>query len=102
MRLIFCIALIGAALAAGQARAAGNIDLGRAITQNRCSSCHVVEPNQKGGDAAPPFAAIARKHANDMNWVRTWLTNPHPPMQGIPLSREEIDDIVAYLGSLPK
>ncbi|HVM78315.1 MAG TPA: cytochrome c [Stellaceae bacterium] len=102
MRLIFCTALIGAVLVAGQARAAGNADYGRAIAQNRCSSCHVVEPNLKGGDAAPPFAEIARKHGNDTTWVRSWLTSPHPPMQGIALSREEIDDIVAYLGSLPK
>jgi len=102
MRPFFCIALLGAFLMVGQARAAGNADYGRTIAQNRCSSCHVVEPNVKGGDVAPPFAEIARKHANDMTWVRTWLTSPHPPMQGIALSREEIDDIVAYLESLPK
>ena len=102
MRAIILTALLGAALIGGQAHAAGNADLGRAIAQNRCSNCHAVEPNLKGGDAAPPFAEIARKHGNDTNWVRSWLTSPHPPMQGISLSREEIDDIVAYLGSLPK
>ena len=102
MRSIFYTALVTAMVLAGHARAAGNAEYGRTIAQNRCSSCHVVEPNLKGGDTAPPFAEIARKRANDMTWVRTWLTSPHPPMQGINLSREEIDDIVAYLESLPK
>jgi len=27
--------------------------------------------------------------------------NPHPPMPGIPLSRQQISDIVAYLETLP-
>ncbi|HMK68317.1 MAG TPA: cytochrome c [Stellaceae bacterium] len=102
MRALLLAVLIGAALVISEANAAGNAQYGRTIAQNRCSSCHVVEPNQKGGDTAPPFAEIARKHANDMSWVRTWLTDPHPPMQGIALSREEIDDIVAFLQSLPK
>ena len=26
---------------------------------------------------------------------------PHPPMPGIPLSRQQISDIVSYLGTLP-
>jgi mono/diheme cytochrome c family protein len=102
MRAIFCSLLLGALLIAGGARAEGNANYGRTIAQNRCSSCHVVESNLKGGDTAAPFSEIARKHGNDTAWVRTWLTSPHPPMQGMALSREEIDDIVAYLQSLPK
>jgi hypothetical protein len=27
--------------------------------------------------------------------------DPHPPMLNISLSRQQIDDIVAYLGTLP-
>jgi len=27
--------------------------------------------------------------------------SPHPPMPSISLSRQQIDDIVAYLGTLP-
>jgi mono/diheme cytochrome c family protein len=102
MLAIFCSLLLGALLIAGGARAEGNANYGRTIAQNRCSSCHVVESNLKGGDTAAPFSEIARKHGNDTAWIRAWLTSPHPPMQGMALSREEIDDIVAYLQSLPK
>jgi mono/diheme cytochrome c family protein len=32
--------------------------------------------------------------------VRAWLADPHPPMPNFNLSRQQIDDIVAYLDSL--
>jgi hypothetical protein len=35
-----------------------------------------------------------------LGWVRTWFTNPHLPMKGISLSRQQVDRIVAYLQSL--
>jgi mono/diheme cytochrome c family protein len=32
--------------------------------------------------------------------IRGWLADPHPPMPNLNLSRQEIDDILAYLESL--
>ncbi len=83
-----------AALAAGDAAA------GKRLAQQSCSSCHQVEASATARDTAPPFPAIATKSGKDLGWVRAWLSNPHPPMQGIDLTRQQTDDIVAYLQSL--
>ncbi len=91
------------AAAATQAAAAADAAVdGRALARQWCSSCHVVEPGGRGSDAAPPFADIARRHSGDRSWIRAWLTDPHPPMKGITLSRRQIDDIIAYLDTMPQ
>ena len=81
--------------------AAGNAEAGRQIVEHSCTSCHAGAESSAAADAAPPFAEIARHNKANRTWVRTWLTGPHPPMQGIDLSRRQIDDVVAYLNSLP-
>lgn len=58
----------------------------------------MVDRSGQGSDAAPPFVAVARQ--NTRGWVRAWLAAPHPPMPNFNLSRQQIDDIVAYLDSL--
>lgn len=80
--------------------AAGNADAGRSLAQRWCSSCHQVEPGAPAKDVAPPFASLGVQKDKDPGWIRAWLANPHPPMQGINLSRRQIDDIIAYLQSL--
>lgn len=82
------------------ALAAGNAAAGKRLAQQSCSSCHQVEASGTARDTAPPFPALATKVGKDAGWVRAWLNDPHPPMQGIDLSRRQIDDIVAYLQSL--
>ena len=101
MRAIIMAAAIAAWLAgAGAAEAAGDVAAGHALARQWCTSCHVVEEGGKGPDTAPPFSIIARGHAADPGWVRAWLSSSHPPMPNFNLAREQIDDIVAYLGSL--
>lgn len=80
--------------------AEGTASAGRQLAQRWCSSCHQIEPNAPASDAAPPFASLGVQRGTDPGWIRAWLADPHPPMQGINLSRQQIDDIVAYLQSL--
>ena len=100
----FMAGLTGAAmiLAVGTpALAAGNAEAGRRLAQHWCVSCHIVSPEGPGTDAAPPFSTIAKQTSQeDRGWLRAWLTAPHPPMPDLHLSRQEIDDIMAYLDSL--
>ena len=84
------------------AGAAGNAEAGRRLVNASCTTCHLAPDAPVGTDAAPPFAAIARDNRDRPGWIRTWLTDPHPPMQGINLTRQQIDDVVAYLTSLPQ
>jgi mono/diheme cytochrome c family protein len=79
--------------------AAGNAANGLKLARQWCASCHIVDSKDTGNDAAPPFPVLA--HRRDKDWIKVWLSAPHPPMTGIDLSRAQIDDIIAYLESLP-
>jgi mono/diheme cytochrome c family protein len=74
---------------------------GHALARQWCSGCHLVEPGQaSGGDAAPPFMAIAQDPALTPERLTQWLSDPHPPMPNLSLANEEIAALVAYIGSL--
>ena len=78
----------------------GNPEEGRALARTWCQSCHLVEPSGSGPDAAPPFATIANDRERTDRRLRVWLADPHPPMPNLKLGRQEIEDLVAYIGSL--
>lgn len=80
--------------------AAGDAKSGLELARQWCASCHNVEPDATLSDKAPPFAVIAQKR--DEDWIEAWLSDPHPPMTGIALSRMQIDDVTAYIKSLAK
>lgn len=94
-------ALVACVLAAScaPAWADGNARTGGWLARAWCEGCH----GRIGvaSDAARSLADIARQtHAGEA-WLRAWLADPHPPMPNLTLSRSEIDDIVAYLKTLP-
>ena len=94
--LMVCLGYSGLAYAA-----AGNAEAGRQLAMRSCSSCHATESSATATDNAPPFSAVAKTNKERPAWIRGWLMSPHPPMPNISLSRQQIDDIVAYLSSLP-
>jgi cytochrome c len=81
------------------AYAAGDAEAGHRLAKQWCNTCHVVEESGSGPDTAPPFPVIAANR-KDRRWVRAWLAAPHPPMPNLNLTRQEIDDVVAYLDRL--
>jgi mono/diheme cytochrome c family protein len=95
--LTAAVALMAATTAAS---AEGSAAAGKRLAERWCASCHQIEPRAPAKDVAPPFASLGVQKGKDPGWIRAWLANPHPPMQGINLSRQQIDDIVAYLQSL--
>ena len=86
-----------ALMLAAQAQAAGDAVQGKATAERWCATCHVVAPGGSGADVAPNFAAIARQR--DETYLRGFLSSPHPPMPRFELSRQDIDDLVAYIGT---
>jgi mono/diheme cytochrome c family protein len=83
------------------ASAAADPDKGKALAIRWCSSCHVVEHNQKlATDQAPPFASLARLPGFDANKLAFLLLKPHPNMPTLSLARTEIADIADYIASL--
>lgn len=102
MRITALLALaIGLGYSTLACAAAGNAEAGRQLVMRSCSSCHATEASTTATDNAPPFSAVAKTNKERPAWIRGWLMSPHPPMPSISLSRQQIDDIVAYLSSLP-
>lgn len=80
--------------------AAGDSAEGRRIATQWCSSCHVVDGQGRGGDAAPPFIALASNPMKTEDYLKNWIRSPHPPMPNFNLSRRDVDDLAAYIRSL--
>ncbi|MGA3402387.1 MAG: c-type cytochrome [Acetobacteraceae bacterium] len=80
----------------------GDIPAGRHLADTWCSSCHVVEPTvQHGSDnGAPAFTAVAGMSSTTPMALRAFLQTPHAQMPDLHLSRDEIDDLTAYILSL--
>jgi mono/diheme cytochrome c family protein len=96
--LSVCLAPMLAAVNA-PAWAGGDAKHGGVIAKRWCAACHVVAPDQTSANAdAPPFADIARRLED--NRLAAFLTDPHPRMPDMSLTRKEIEDIVAYIRSL--
>ena len=83
------------------ANAAGNPEAGRELVLNSCTSCHAANSATDANDAAPPLSFIARDTKRDPAWIHAWLMDPHPPAPNIMLSRQQVEDVVAYLRTLP-
>jgi mono/diheme cytochrome c family protein len=77
---------------------AGDAAHGAVVSKRWCADCHVVSSEQTRAKAdAPPFAEVARRL--DDKAIAAFLTNPHPRMPDMSLTRKEIDDITAYIRS---
>lgn len=92
--------LIAAACLWVGAAKAGEAVEGRKIVGQWCVSCHAASSQAAARDTAPPFSVIARDPAYDRDRLLQVLSDPHPPMPKIHLSRKQLDDIIAYLASL--
>jgi mono/diheme cytochrome c family protein len=100
--ILLCVTTVAAMLAASSGWA-GDPKNGLRIAQRWCAECHLVTPDQaRAKTDVMPFASVAlRKTAQE---ISDFLTDPHPKMPNMGLSRAEIADIAAYiktLGSAP-
>jgi mono/diheme cytochrome c family protein len=96
---LFSVAAIVMAVAL-PAKAQGDPEHGRVLTRTWCTSCHVVDLEGRGADAGPALPALLGDGQRTADEIRGWLAAPHPPMPNFDLTRQEIEDIVAYLESL--
>jgi mono/diheme cytochrome c family protein len=93
---------VGAILLANLAAAAGDAERGGEIADRWCAACHLVSPEQTRASAdVPSFMAIAERSEGDLGWLTAFLADPHPVMPDMSLTRQEIQDLVAYFESLP-
>lgn len=93
--VLFCC---GAALAV---QVPGDPEAGRRLVMDSCTSCHAPNGARAASDQAPPLSFLAHDNRTNPQWIRGWLMDPHPPMPGIMLSRKQIEDVMAYLATIP-
>ena len=89
-------ALSSAAVAADAAN-------GEALAKRWCAACHVVASDQqRGSTQAPPFSAIASQPGFDSGKLALFLLEPHPKMPNLNLSRNQANDLAAYIATQGK
>lgn len=86
-------------LAAGAAQADDPVAEGRAVAERWCAACHAV-PGMAATDTAASFNAIARRDAMTSAALTVAIADPHPRMPDPPLTRDQLDAVVAYIESL--
>ena len=74
--------------------------LGEAIAKRWCADCHTLGDGPTASDQAPGFRAIARGRRGTPEQIRAFLTQPHAPMPQMQLSRNEIENLIAYIRQL--
>jgi mono/diheme cytochrome c family protein len=75
---------------------------GEVIAKRWCAACHLVAPDQTQANSdAPSFASVAHK-IKSAKVLTAFLTDPHPKMPDMNLTRSEIADIVAYIKGLDR
>ena len=73
------------------------------LAERWCASCHVVTSTQnKGADSTPTFVSIAQRKDFSVEKLAFFLLDPHPVMPNMSLSRNEAQDIAAYIARLRK
>ena len=99
---------------------AQSVERGQALFESRCTGCHSLDHNRVGpalrsvvgrpaGTASGYFyseAMAAAKHVWDRPKLKVWLTDPESvvPGQGMNYQlegKQDREDVVAYLASLP-
>ena len=87
--------------ATAQTANAQNVAHGRAIAKTWCSACHLVSPEQTTANPdVPTFSSIALRLPRDADVLAAFIANPHPPMPNLSLSRQDIQDLLAYITTL--
>ena len=96
-------AIVFASIAPLAANAAGLPEEGRIVAERWCAACHQVTPDQNTASAdAPSFMTIADglDGEESLEALAGFLADPHPVMPDMSLTRQEIRNLVAYIGSL--
>ena len=81
---------------------AANIEQGKLQARRVCAICHVVTEHQVSRDPnAPSFQSIAKSQQFRKKGA-SWLLEEHPKMPNLAITRQEAEDIAAYIKTLAK
>lgn len=94
--------LNGALLLLSPLASAQDIGRGERLARTWCANCHVVErnPAEAGATGVPTFPALAAKPGQTSEKLRAAMNPRHSRMPDLQLSKQQQDDLVAYIFSL--
>ncbi|MFV0280153.1 MAG: c-type cytochrome [Rhodoblastus sp.] len=100
MKKLSRIPVVLAVMGAASPAIGADVENGLKISKQWCAACHVVAPDQTSASVdVPTFGDIARRKT-EKKPLAAFLAEPHGKMPNMSLTRNEIDDIVAYIRSL--
>lgn len=92
-------------LAAGEVLAAGDVEEGRKVADTWCARCHVIGAARPFGgiDSTPTFFLMSEKLESYRQRVLTLKERrPHKALDLDQISSDDLEDLVAYIGSLER
>jgi cytochrome c len=74
---------------------------GAQLARQWCANCHVIGSTSTGPvpEGPPSFQAVAHSGIT-ADQLRGFLSHPHGAMPDLSLTREEVDDLIAYINTL--
>lgn len=101
-RAVAAIAATIALTSSVSAQEFGDVKKGAALAQISCAQCHATRAGQHRSrdPMAPTFISIATTLGMTDRALRVWLQSSHPTMPNLVLTKDERDDVVAYIMSL--
>ena len=99
MKFLPATALILTASTATGQPLTGDAEMGRTMALEVCADCHnvVLSPEVERADAPRSFTAIAKDPVYTPTSLRVFLTTPHNQMPDYIFTREEQDNLIAYI-----
>jgi mono/diheme cytochrome c family protein len=79
-----------------------NSENGRRLSERWCVECHAIGPAQGKRIRAQPLASIAAKETVTAEMIASFLRLPHATMPNLPLTRNDAQDIAAFIMSMKK
>jgi mono/diheme cytochrome c family protein len=95
-------AMLCASVSVADAQTVGDAGEGLALAQQACAACHATVPEQARSPnaRAPRFADLAAAPGMTNAALMVALTTPHAGMPMFTLTRDQRDDVIAYILSL--
>jgi len=82
------------------AASAQNPENGRRLSERWCAECHAIIPGKSG--KARSFASIAARETVTSEMIASFLRLPHATMPNLPLTRNDAQDIAAFIMEMKK
>jgi mono/diheme cytochrome c family protein len=79
----------------------GDVNRGHELAKTWCIGCHFVEAHEIAAkDTVPSFNAIAAMKSTTIPSLKAFLQTRHRDMPDWWLTRQQVDDVIAYIMSL--